>query len=83
METLVGILALVTFIATIAAHVVLVCALSRQLGRGRGRIVLDAFLPPLAVLDGLTSGARREATLLLASILLHATTVIVARAALG
>lgn len=81
MSNLVGVLALLTLVGALVAHGLLVRALARRLGRGR--IALDALLPPLAILDGLTSGARREALIAIAAVVLHGVVVVVGRTAVG
>ncbi len=75
MATLLGVLALLTVIGALVAHVMLVRALSRR--TSRGRLVLAAVFPPLAMLDGFAGRARREAGILGGVVLLHALLVVV------
>lgn len=72
-----GVLALLTLLTSITAHVFLVRALAPRLTRGR--MVLGACLPPLAVLDGLGGAARREAITAVSAFVLHAVVVVLAR----
>lgn len=81
MANVLGVLALLTLVTSLAAHVLLVRALVPKLSRGR--VVLGAALPPLAVLDGLGGQARREAITALAAFGLHAVVVVVARVLAG
>ena len=88
MGNFLGVLALMTLLVALGAHVVLVRALAQRLRRLEprppiARVVLAALFPPLAVLDGLGGGARRQAQALVAAALVHAVVVAVARAVLG
>lgn len=75
MTTLLGVLALLTFVLALVGHVLLVRALAPR--SARGRLVLGALFPPLAVLDGLAGRARREATIVAAVIVAHALVVLI------
>lgn len=77
LANLFGVLALLTLVTSLVAHAFLVRALSSRLTRGR--LVLGAFLPPLAVLDGLGGAARREAVTAVSAFALHALVVVLAR----
>ncbi|CAN5258992.1 hypothetical protein BH09MYX1_BH09MYX1_55800 [soil metagenome] len=77
MHNLFGVLALVTLAAAVVFHVLLVRALVSRVGKSR--LVADAVFPPLALLDGHATGAKREALFAALAIAAHAIAILVAR----